>query len=131
MPSSTAAVVVLSDEERDQLERWTRRRTSAQALALRARIVLLAAEGLKNTEIAQRLGISRPPVTKWRNRFVEHRLDGLSDDPRPGRPRVIGDERVAGVIVKTLESTPMGATHWSTRSLAAEVGLSRESGGLI
>src|SRR3954468_21001161 len=123
MPSSTAAVVVLSDEERDQLERWTRRRTSAQALALRARIVLLAAEGLRNTEIAQRLGISRPPVTKWRNRFVEHRLAALSDEPRRGRPRVIGDEKVEEVIVKTLESTPKDATHWSTRSLAAEVGL--------
>src|SRR4051794_5836913 len=78
MPSSSAVQVVLSDDEREQLERWTRRRSSAQALALRARIVLLAAAGLRNTEIAQRLGISRPPVTKWRNRFVEHRLDGLS-----------------------------------------------------
>src|SRR4051794_3468504 len=131
MPSSTAAVVVLSDEERDQLERWTRRRTSAQALALRARIVLLAAEGLKNTEIAERLGVSRPPVTKWRNRFVEHRLDGLSDVPRPGRPRTIGDEKVEEVIVKTLETTPKDATHWSTRLMATEVGLSREAVGRI
>src|SRR3954467_8722759 len=127
MPSSTAAMVVLSDEEREQLERWTRRRSSAQALALRARIVLLAAEGLKNTEIAARLGISRPPVTKWRNRFVEHRLDGLSDEPRPGRPRRIGDEKVEEVIVKTLETTPKGATHWSTRSMAAEAGLSQSA----
>src|SRR3954449_8726949 len=131
MPSSSAVQVVLSDDEREQLERWTRRRSSAEALALRARIVLLAAEGLRNTEIAQRLGISRPPVTKWRNRFVEHRLDGLSDEPRPGRPRVIGDEKVEEVIVKTLESTPKDATHWSTRSLAAEVGLSREAVGRI
>jgi len=122
---------VLSDEERDQLERWTRRRSSAQALALRARVVLLAAEGLKNTEIAERLGISRPPVTKWRNRFVEHRLDGLTDEPRPGRPRMISDERVEEVIVKTLESTPTDATHWSTRSMAAELGLSREAVGRI
>src|SRR3954452_9763138 len=118
MPSSTAAVVVLSDEERDQLERWTRRRTSAQALALRARIVLLAAEGLTNTEIAERLGVSRPPVTQWRNRFVEHRLDGLSDVPRPGRPRTIGDEKSEAVIVKTLETTPQDPTHCSTRSIA-------------
>src|SRR3954447_17304521 len=108
MPSCSTAPIVLSDDEREQLERWTRRRSSAQALAPRARIVLLAAEGLSNTEIAQRLGISRPPVTKWRNRFVEHRLDGLSDEPRPGRPRVIGDEKVEEVIVKTLESTPKG-----------------------
>src|SRR3954465_545418 len=131
MPSSTAAVVVLSDEERDQLERWTRRRTSAQALALRARIVLLAAEGLKNTEIAERLGGSRPPGTKGRNPFVEHRLDGLSDVPRPGRPRTIGDEKVEEVIVKTLETTPKDATHWSTRLMATEVGLSREAVGRI
>src|SRR3954449_946109 len=131
MPSSTAAVVVLRDEERDQLQRWTRRRTSAQGLALRARIVLLAAEGLKNTEIAERLGVSRPPVTKWRNRFVEHRLDGLSDVPRPGRPRTIGDEKVEEVIVKTLETTPKDATHWSTRLMATEVGLSREAVGRI
>ena len=106
MPSSAAVAVVLSDEERDELERWTRRRSSAQGLALRARIVLLAAAGLTNTQIAQRLGISRPPVTKWRRRFAEHRLDGLNDEPRPGRPRVIGDEQVEEVIVKTLESTP-------------------------
>lgn len=131
MPNSAAAVVVLSDEERDQLERWTRRRSSAQALALRARIVLLAAEGLKNTEIAERLGISRPPVTKWRNRFVEHRLDGLTDEPRPGRPRMITDTQVEEVIVKTLETTPKDATHWSTRSMAAELGLSREAVGRI
>src|SRR3954465_2591946 len=100
MPSPAAAEVVLSAEEREQLERWRRRRSSAQALALRARIVLLAADGLQNTEIAARLGISRPPVTKWRNRFVAQRLDGLSDEPR-GRPRTITDERVEEVIVKT------------------------------
>jgi transposase len=131
MPSSAAVAVVLSDEERDELERWTRRRPSAQGLALRARIVLFAAEGLTNTHIAQRLGISRPPVTKWRKRFAEHRLDGLSDEPRPGRPRIIGDEQVEEVIVKTLASTPKNATHWSTRSMAAEVGLSREAVGRI
>jgi len=131
MPSPAAAEVVLSAEEREQLERWRRRRSSAQALALRARIVLLAADGLQNTEIAARLGISRPPVTKWRNRFVAQRLDGLSDEPRPGRPRTITDERVEEVIVKTLESTPRDATHWSTRSMAAEVGLSREAVGRI
>src|SRR4051794_40637506 len=131
MPSSSAVQVVLSDDEREQLERWTRRRSSAQALALRARIVLLAADGLTNTQIAERLRLSRPPVTKWRNRFVEHRLDGLSDEPRPGRPRTIGDDKVEEVIVKTLEATPKDATHWSTRSMAAEVGLSREAVGRI
>jgi transposase len=131
MPSSAAVAVVLSDEERDELERWTRRRSSAQGLALRARIVLLAGEGLTNTQIARRLGISRPPVAKWRKRFAEHRLDGLTDEPRPGRPRSIGDEQVEEVIVRTLESTPKNATHWSTRSMAAEVGLSREAVGRI
>jgi transposase len=109
------------------LEAWARRRTSAQALALRSRIVLLAAEGLSNTEIARRLGISRPPVTKWRSRFAEHRLDGLVDEPRPGRPRTVTDEQVEEVIVKTLETTPRDATHWSTRSMASEVGLTQSA----
>ena len=127
MPNPVAAPVVLSDEERGQLERWTRRRTSAQALALRARIVLLAADGLKNTEIAERLAITRPPVTKWRNRFVEHRLDGLVDEPRPGRPRTVSDDQVEEVVVKTLETTPKDATHWSTRSMAREVGLTQSA----
>jgi transposase len=117
--------VVLSDVEREQLEAWTRRRNSAQALALRSRIVLGAAEGLKNTEIARRLGVTRPMVTKWRNRFATDRLDGLIDEPRPGRPRTVTDAQVEEVIVKTLESTPKDATHWSTRSMAAEVGLSQ------
>jgi len=127
MPNPVAAAVVLSDEERGQLERWTRRRTSAQALALRARIVLLAADGLTNTEIAQRLGVTRPPVTKWRNRFVALRLDGLVDEPRPGRPRTVSDDQVEEVIVRTLESTPKDATHWSTRSMAREVGLTQSA----
>ncbi len=127
MPNPVAAEVVLLDEEREQLERWTRRRTSAQALALRARVVLLAADGLTNTEIAERLGITRPPVTKWRNRFVEHRLDGLVDEPRPGRPRTVTDDKVEEVVVKTLETTPKDATHWSTRSMAREVGLTQSA----
>jgi transposase len=86
---------------------------------------LLAADGLKNTEIAERLGVGRPMVTKWRNRFAEYRLDGLVDEPRPGQPRKITDAQVEEVIVKTLESTPKDATHWSTRSMAAEVGLTQ------
>src|SRR3954451_4009905 len=125
MPSNVASTIELTDDERAQLEAWARRRSSAQALAQRSRIVLAAAEGLKNTEIAERLGTGRPMVTKWRNRFAEHRLDGLSDDPRPGRPRTISDEQVDAVITTTLESTPRGATHWSTRSMAAEVGLTQ------
>ena len=125
MPTPTAVEIVLSADERAQLESWERRRTSAQALAERSRIVLAAAEGLKNTEIAQRLGVGREMVTKWRNRFAEHRLDGLTDDPRPGQPRKITDEKVEEVITKTLESAPKDATHWSTRSMAREVGLSQ------
>ena len=101
--------------------------TTAQALALRSRIVLAAADGLKNTEIAGRLGVGRPMVTKWRNRFAEDRLDGLVDEPRPGRPRTITDDQVEAVVVKTLESTPKDATHWSTRSMAAEVGLTQNA----
>jgi transposase len=89
MPIPVPVVVELSDGERARLESWARRRTSAQALALRSRIVLLADEGLNNTHIAQRLGIAVSSARKWRNRFAEHRLDGLLDEPRPGRPRRI------------------------------------------
>jgi transposase len=94
---------------------------------LRARIVLAADEGLKNTEIAERLGIAHASVRKWRNRFAEHGLDGLTDEPRPGRPRTVSDAQVEEVIVKTLETTPSDATHWSTRSMAKEVGLSQSA----
>ena len=127
MPNPVAAAIELTDDERARLEAWARRRTSAQGLAQRSRIVLGAAEGLKNTEIAQRIGVTRPMVTKWRNRFAEHRLDGLTDEPRPGRPRTITDEQVEEVIVRTLETTPKDATHWSTRSMAREVGLTQNA----
>jgi transposase len=127
MPSPIVVAIELSDEERAQLEAWTRRRTSAQALAQRSRIVLAAAEGLNNTEIAGRLGVHRNMVAKWRRRFAEHRLDGLSDEPRPGQPRKISDAQVEEVIVKTLETTPNDATHWSTRSMAREVGLTQSA----
>jgi len=125
MPSPIAVEVVLSTGEREQLESWARRGKSAQALAQRSRIVLAAAEGLKNTEISERLSLDHTTVRKWRSRFAEQRLDGLLDEPRPGRPRTISDAQVEEVIVKTLESTPKDATHWSTRSMAAEVGLSQ------
>jgi transposase len=119
--------IALSDAERTQLEAWARRRTSAQALALRSRIVLAAAAGAKNTEIAAALGVSRPMVTRWRARFAAERLDGLVDEPRPGRPRTISDAQVEQVIIATLERTPADATHWSTRSLARELGLSQSA----
>ena len=125
MPFPLPVPIDLAADERAQLEAWERRRTSAQALALRSRIVLAAAEGANNTEIARELGIAVSSVRKWRNRFAEHRLDGLSDEPRPGQPRKITDAKVEEVIVKTLETTPKDATHWSTRSMAAEVGLNQ------
>jgi transposase len=119
--------LVLSDDERRQLQAWARRPKSAQALALRSRIVLAAADGGGNSEVAQRLGVSRMTVGKWRARFVAERLDGLLDEPRPGRPRTVADEQVEAVITRTLETTPKDATHWSTRSLAAELGMSQSA----
>src|SRR6266516_4323825 len=127
MPTPVAVAIELSGDERALLESWARRRSSAQALALRSRIVLLAGDGLSNTEIAQRLGVDHATARKWRSRFAEQRLDGLLDEPRPGRPRLISDEQVEEVIVKTLETTPRDATHWSTRSMAREVGLTQSA----
>jgi transposase len=127
MPSPVAVPIVLTDDEREQLLAWSRRPTSAQALASRSRIVLACADapGESNGVIAAGLGLTRNTVTKWRNRFAAERLDGLLDEPRPGRPRTIADADVEKVITTTLETTPKDATHWSTRSLAAEVGLSQ------
>jgi transposase len=120
-----AGVVVLSEQERETLARWARRPKSAQALALRCRIVLAAAEGETNTAIAVGLGCTPDTVGKWRARFVARRLDGLHDEPRSGKPRTISDEDVERVIVKTLEEPPAAATHWSTRSMAQATGMSQ------
>jgi transposase len=119
------AEVRLSEEERVVLERWARRHTSAQALALRCRIVLAAAEGEQSKDIAARLGCNSSTVGRWRGRFAERGLDGLHDEPRPGKPRSIGDQDVERVIVKTLEQQPPNATHWSTRSMAEATGMSQ------
>jgi transposase len=127
MPTPTAVEITLSDEERSVLKSWTSRRKTAQALALRARIVLAAAGQLTNAEIAELEGVSRPTVTKWRNRFAARRLEGLMDEPRPGRPRTISDEQVEEVVIRTLESSPPDATHWSTRSMAAQTGIAPDS----
>jgi transposase len=119
--------LVLSAAEVDQLKTWARRPKTAQALALRSRIVLRcgADEGLdSNTVVAEELGIGRGTVAKWRARFLVERLDGLLDEPRPGRPRTVTDAQVEEVITTTLESAPRDATHWSTRSLATELGMS-------
>ena len=121
----------LATAERKQLSRWSRRRKSSQALALRSRIVLGCASGLSNTEVAARERVSAPTVGKWRSRFCELRLDGLDDDPRPGRPASISAEQVEDVVVATLESTPKNATHWSRASMAERSGLSKSSIGRI
>src|SRR6266487_4567733 len=121
------AEVVLSGEERETLERWARRPKSSQALAFRCRIVLAAAEGRSSTEIAAELGCNGSTVGRWRGRFARRGLDGLHDEPRPGKPRLIGDEDVERVIVKTLEEQPANATHWSTRSMAAATGMSQSA----
>lgn len=113
------------------MERWVRRRKSAQDLALRSRIVLECAAGVSNTEVARRLQISPPTVRKWRIRFLERRLDGLVDEPRPGRPATISTEQVEQVIVDTLESTPRNATHWSRAKMAERSGLSASTVGRI
>ena len=127
VPSPKLVPLILSDDERRTLEGWTRRRTTAQALALRARIVLACAEGGSNTVVAQGLGVDRDTVATWRSRFVRDRLDGLTDEPRPGRPRTISDEQVERIVVTTLETKPANATHWSTRSLAAQTGMSQSA----
>lgn len=124
-PGRPTAVIELSDDERETLERWARRPKTAQALAMRCRIVLAAAGGELNKNIAAELGCNPATVTKWRNRFAERRLDGLHDEPRPGAPRKITDQDVERVIVATLEDKPPDATHWSTRSMADKVGLSQ------
>jgi transposase len=125
------AALVLAEDERAQLLRWSRRAKSAQSLALRSRIVLACADGLDNTQVAARLEVVPATVGKWRRRFVDRRLDGLLDEPRPGGPRSVSDEQVEAVIVATLERTPKDATHWSRASMAAESGLSRSTIGRI
>ena len=116
--------LILDDTERETLERWVRRPKTAQGLALRARIILGCTNGRSNIAVAAALEVSDETVGKWRSRFLERRLDGLSDEPRSGRPRAVTDEDVERVITLTLESTPKDATHWSTRSMARSSGLS-------
>lgn len=123
--------LALSNDERSKLEQWARRPKSAQRLALRSRIVLACAEGLSNTQVSERLKVTLPTIGKWRSRFVEDRLEGLVDEPRPGAPRTITDARVEEVITRTLESKPQAATHWSTRGMAKAMGLSQSAIGRI
>jgi transposase len=131
MPYRVPAVLELSEAERAELEGWSRRRKTAQALAMRARVVLRAAEGRSNTAIAAELGVAKHTVGKWRERFARLRADGLLDEPRPGAPRRIGDEQVAALVDRTLSAVPDGATHWSLRSMARASGLSVSTVGRV
>jgi transposase len=127
-PGRPTPPLELSDEQRETLERWTRRRKTAQGLALRARIVLACATGATNKTVAEELDVTPQTVGKWRSRFLERGLEGLLDEPRPGRPREISDAKVEEVVVATLEQAPPGeATHWSTRDMAKKAGISQSS----
>ena len=121
------AQLILTVEENNRLVEWARRRKTAQALALRARIVMACAEGATNTEVSQRLRVTLQTVGKWRQRFVDQRLDGLLDAPRPGQPRKITDAKVEEVLAMTLERRPKEATHWSTRLMAKATGLNQSA----
>lgn len=119
------SLLILTPEERETLQQWSRRPKSSQALAERARLVLACAAGKNNGEVAEAYGVTRQMVGKWRSRFVTKRCEGLLDEPRPGSPRTISDADVERVIARTLESLPANATHWSTRSMAKAVGMSQ------
>lgn len=125
MPSPILSPLVLTPEERAQLEAWMRRPTTAQALAMRSRIVLRCAEGGDCTAIGKELRVFRQTVSRWRRRFLQKRLAGLLDEPRPGAPRQITDARVDRVVAMTLESKPKSATHWSTRLMSKASGESQ------
>ena len=122
MAKGRAVAIVLDEVEQQALMVLTRKHGAPQAIAERARIVLAAASGLMNKEIAEKLGHCTHTVGRWRNRFAEQRMDGLYDEPRPGAPRQIGDDEIAATIRKTLETRPKGATHWSLRTMAKEIG---------
>src|ERR1700722_4231153 len=122
MAKGRAVAIVLEATEKSELAALTRKHGAPQALAERARIILAAASGLNNKEIADKVGVCAATVGTWRNRFAEGRMDGLYDEPRPGAPREIGDDEIAAMIRKTLETRPKGATHWSLRAMGKEIG---------
>lgn len=127
MPSPILRPICVTPEDRETLNRWLARRKTAQALALRARIVLACEGGGSNTEVAEILGVFRQTVAKWRSRYLKQGIDGLLDEPRPGAPRTITDADVERVITLTLEEQPQDSTHWSTRSMARRVGMSQSA----
>jgi transposase len=124
MSGRRAVRLELTEAERTELEGLACRRSTAQALALRARIVLACAQGAENQDVAGKLDVCEQTVSKWRRRFAEQRMDGLRDEPRAGAPRTIDDARIEAVITATLESVPPDATHWSSRGMARASGLS-------
>ena len=125
------AELVLNDDERQTLTTWASRPKSTLRLATRARIVLACADGLDNKAVAARLRVCSATVGTWRRRFVARRLEGLTDEPRPGAPRKVTDADVERVVTRTLETKPKAATHWSTRGMAAAEGLSQSTVGRI
>ena len=122
MAKGRAVAIILEAPEKSELTALTRKHGAPQVLAGRARIVLIAADGLNNKEIASKVGVCAATVGTWRNRSAQRRMDGLYDEPRPGAPRQIGDDEIATTIRKTLETLPSGATHWSLRTMAKEIG---------
>jgi transposase len=121
------APLILADDERQKLDTWASRPKSTQRLALRAKIILACAQGLENKAVAASLRVNAATVGKWRQRFLDDRLDGLADEPRPGAPRTITDAKVEEIVTRTLEEKPKTATHWSTRGMAEAVGLSQSA----
>ena len=123
----TARPVTVSDQDEQTLRGWTRSSSIRAGLAQRARIVLAAAEGLSNTQVAARVGCSRPTVVRWRSRYATEGLTGLDDQPRSGRPRTVRRDHRAEIVATTQQPPPqqLGITHWSTRSLAKHLGVSR------
>ncbi|MDE0206628.1 MAG: helix-turn-helix domain-containing protein [Candidatus Tectomicrobia bacterium] len=119
--------LALSPSERDALQQWVAQRKTAQALALRARIILACAQGLSNSDVSAQVGLGSQSVGKWRRRFLDRRLDGLRDEPRPGAPRKITDADAQRVVRLTLQTSPADAARWSTRSMARHTGLSQSA----